>query len=556
MTMPRPILWSIAGLDTAGGAGLSADQRAADAMGVHLCPVVAALTAQHSLGVQAVQPTEAAWLEAQLHALADDLPPHVIKTGLLGSVAAIHTVARWVDRLRTARPEQEPALVIDPVLGASAGGHPLSDDAMLAAYRQELLPRATLITPNRAEARRLLGQDASHDGPDQEIPELAAALRRLGAHSVVITGGDASHRMGSPHCLDWIDTPQAQGWLCGPRVPTRHHHGSGCTFATGAAAALALGHGPADALVLAHMLTHHALQQGYAAGRGAGPVQAQASFLAGARQSGAPLPWLGLGRDLPWQLTHGQPEGDTPAPWAPLFRPFTPPDNGLYGIVDCGERIAPALAAGLRCVQLRHKVSATTPARLDLHLQHGLAAAAQVGATLFINDHWREALALRAPATAHPDLALGLHLGQDDLLALSPTDRATLLAARDRIQLGLSSHSLWELARAAGCGASAIACGPVQATTTKDMPWMPQGADNLRWWITHSPAPVLAIGGLLTPADLSRFAACRPAALCIVRALDVPPERLTQTVQCLSEAVGAGHRQPLPPPPGMPHPVL
>ena len=101
MTRRPPIVWSIAGLDTAGGAGLSADQRAADALGVHLCPVVAAMTAQHSKGVQAVQPVAAAWLEAQLRALMQDLAPAVIKTGLLGSAVLVHTVARWVDRLRT-----------------------------------------------------------------------------------------------------------------------------------------------------------------------------------------------------------------------------------------------------------------------------------------------------------------------------------------------------------------------------------------------------------------------------------------------------------------------
>ncbi|MEY2843466.1 MAG: hypothetical protein RI920_1503, partial [Pseudomonadota bacterium] len=101
---PRAIVWSIAGLDTAGGAGLSADQRAADALGAHLCPVAACLTAQHSQGVDAIFPVDAAQLEAQLQALASDLRPRAIKTGLLGSVAAIETVARWVDRLRADAP--------------------------------------------------------------------------------------------------------------------------------------------------------------------------------------------------------------------------------------------------------------------------------------------------------------------------------------------------------------------------------------------------------------------------------------------------------------------
>ena len=157
-----PVIWSIAGQDSAGGAGLSADQRAADALGVHLCPVVSAVTAQHSQGVEAVFPLPADQLERQLQALSSDLPPRAIKTGLLGSVAAIELVARWVDHQRARAPagvdpHEHLALVVDPVLGASAGGAAFSDDAIVAAYRTQLLPRATVLTPNRSEACRLLG---------------------------------------------------------------------------------------------------------------------------------------------------------------------------------------------------------------------------------------------------------------------------------------------------------------------------------------------------------------------------------------------------------------
>lgn len=536
-----PIVWSIAGLDTAGGAGLSADQRAADALGVHLCPVVAALTAQHSMGVQAVQPVTAAWLEAQLRALMQDMPPAVIKTGLLGTAELVHTVARWVDRLRAERPDHPVALVVDPVLHASAGGSAFASEAVLDAYQRHLLPRATLLTPNRAEARRLLGMAPGHEGPRDEVPDLAAALRLLGVENLAITGGDEAGG-DTLHCLDWIDTDQAQGWLCAPRVDTPHHHGTGCTFATGAAAALALGHPPADALVLAKMLTHHALARGHEAGQGAGPVIAMRGFAKGPARGGAPLPWLGLGRELPWRLqyaTHGD---------APVFRPFEPPPDGLYGIVDSGERIAHATDAGLRCLQLRHKPREG----LGPHLNQAQAAATRAGATLFINDHWREAL--DAVAT-RPVAALGVHLGQEDLLALGPGDRRALLDARHQLLLGLSSHSLWELARAAGCGASLIACGPVQPTTTKDMPWRPQGEDNLRWWVTHSPVPVVAIGGLLTPQDLRRFAACAPAALCVVRALGEQAHAMRCTVPVLREAVQAG-RSTQAPKAALPHAVL
>jgi hydroxymethylpyrimidine kinase/phosphomethylpyrimidine kinase/thiamine-phosphate diphosphorylase len=537
---------------------------------VHLCPVVAAMTAQHSMGVQAVQPVTAAWLEAQLRALMQDMPPTVIKTGLLGSAELVHTVARWVDRLRAERPDHPVALVVDPVLNASAGGSAFANEAVLDAYQRHLLPRTTLLTPNRAEARRLLGIPPSHEGPRDEVPDLATALRLMGVEHVAITGGDAASG-DTLHCLDWIDTDQAQGWLCAPRVDTPHHHGTGCTFATGAAAALALGHPAADALVLAKMLTHHALTNSHEAGQGPGPVIAAGGFAQGPRKGGAPLPWLGLGRELPWRLLHGTPGADGDAP---LFRPFDAPADGLYGIVDTGARVADAFAAGLHCVHLRHK------AREGLASQLGAALAASAtatGATLFINDHWREALAalpsatpggaVPQPATPAPTptpAALGIHLGQEDLLALGTTDRRALLEARHQLVLGLSSHSLWELARAAGCGASLIACGPVQPTTTKDMPWRPQGEDNLRWWVAHSPVPVVAIGGLLTPDDLQRFAACGTAALCVVRALDGDAHAMCATVPMLRRAVQAGratlptHAAGLgnPVTASLPHPVL
>ncbi|MDE2593377.1 MAG: bifunctional hydroxymethylpyrimidine kinase/phosphomethylpyrimidine kinase [Burkholderiales bacterium] len=567
---PRPIIWSIAGLDTAGGAGLSADQRAADALGVHLCPVAAALTAQHSQGVVAISPVDSAFLQAQLQALAQDLPPRAIKTGLLGSVQAIEQVAHWVDHWRTRTPagtdpHRQLALIVDPVLGASSGGAAFSNDAIVQAYRQWLLPRATVLTPNRAEARRLLGLRASHDGATDDLPQTARDLQALGPRSVVITGGDGpslQDASSTPYCLDWMLTPHAQGWLSAPRVDTPHTHGTGCTFASGIAAAWALGHVEADAIVLANMLTRHALLHGHAAGSGAGPVMAQAGFAAGPAQGGATLPWLGLGEEVPWRLTQT----------APLFQPFTPPADGLYGILADGSQIEAALQAGLRCVQLRHKARQG----LEAHLSQSLRSAQQAGAQLFINDHWQAALAPALHDDAVSDMPqgmrLGIHLGQEDLTALTPADRDTLLAAGRHVMLGLSSHSLWELARAAGCGASYIACGPIQPTTTKDMPWLPQGLDNLSWWIRHSPAPVVAIGGLLNAQDVAHVATCRPAAVCVVRGLGQTLNQMQAQVPALQKAAGpcatlsASESNAVAPPftptslpsfsPLLPHPVL
>ena len=586
-----PIAWSIAGLDTAGGAGLSADQRAADALGVHLCPIAACLTAQHSQGVDAIFPVDQAQLEAQLQALAQDLRPHAIKTGLLGSVSAIETVARWVDRLRAdapagTDPHRHLALVVDPVLRASAGGAAFTDAAIVQAYRHWLLPRATVLTPNRSEALALLDThtDAAGATPSraalERIPDLATALQALGPRCVLVTGGDvdetrppsvneAGPGLETRFSLDWLQSPHAQGWLCAPRVDTPHHHGTGCTLASAVAAALALGHGTADACVLGRMVVHHALMHARAAGSGRGPVIAAAGALAGAGQGGAPIPWLGLGRELPWRMlpdtvrTATAPLTGTPIGNA-RFPAFHPPADRLYGILPDGPSLAASVEAGLRCVQLRHKA----PQGADTALVTSLQAAAHHGATLFVNDHWRLALATPRPtpgpdkgddglahgtAHCHPRFQLGIHLGQEDLLALSADDRAALRDRRHDTLLGLSSHCPWELARALGCGPSYVACGPVQATTTKDMPWLPQGEHNLRWWVAQSDAPVVAIGGLLGTDDVRRFAACGPAALCVVRALHTQPGELPARLSSLRQAARQATVRSATP---LPHPCL
>ncbi|WP_284309605.1 bifunctional hydroxymethylpyrimidine kinase/phosphomethylpyrimidine kinase, partial [Hydrogenophaga electricum] len=113
-----PVIWSVAGTDSGGGAGLAADQRAADAFGLHLGTVVAAITAQSTTEVSLIAATAPALLQAQLDTLARDMPPRVIKTGLLGSADNVRVLAAFVDRLRAQQPV---ALVVDPVLRASTG---------------------------------------------------------------------------------------------------------------------------------------------------------------------------------------------------------------------------------------------------------------------------------------------------------------------------------------------------------------------------------------------------------------------------------------------------
>jgi len=519
---PLPCIWSVAGNDSGGGAGLSADQRAADAFGVHACPVVAAVTAQHSQAVRRVEAVSPELLAAQLDTLAEDLPPRVIKTGVLGSAANVRVLARSIDRLRAQAPL---ALVVDPVLRASSGDA-LADRELLAALRAELLPRATLLTPNRREAAALLGQA---DAPTAALPELARAFQALGTEAVCITGGDADADAGAN---DWLQAPHARGWLSGPRFATRHSHGTGCSFASAAAAALARGFVTADALVLARMAVAEALRRDAALappGGGPGPVRLQPGFARRARA----LPLL-------WPEDHPPTETEMPARPAPTPRGVP----AAYAIVDSAQRAEVVLAAGVKTVQLRIKAAAPDAA-LREQITQALRAARQAGALLVVNDHWALALELGAPA---------VHLGQEDLQALDATARRQLRAAQARgLQLSLSSHSLWELSRAAAWSPAAVACGPVWPTTTKAMPWRAQGLHNLAWWCAVAPAPVIAIGGILSPAQAAEAARCGPAAVALVRALDADP---AGALPAYAAALAAGTASAALPVPDLPQPSL
>ncbi|MFM1980257.1 MAG: thiamine phosphate synthase, partial [Pseudomonadota bacterium] len=426
------------------------------------------LQALQAFGVQGVM-VNAERLDAQLAALAHDLPPHAIKTGPLGTANNVRVVCQWIDRLRNAARSQghSVALVVDPVLApvprTGSGASIADDDLVLAyvqAYMHELLPRATMVTPTSAQAVQMLsamGLDASVTAPEAAVA-LAGLGNSNGNVSVVITGCDTSAGNTAGNApdqqglaADWLHCPQASGWLSLPRLDTPSHHSTRCTFASTAAAALATGYCVADAVVLAKMAAN----------------QAQPDFA----QHVANLPTFTLpGATEPLDVRAVQP-----------FAPLSNPALRVYAVVDSADWVRRVLAYGLRTVQLRIKDPAEPT--LAAQIAESIAVArATPGAQLFINDHWQLAL-------QHG--AYGVHLGQEDL---EQVDLGALQKAG--IRLGLSTHSYWEVARAWALRPSYIACGPIFATQSKDMPWIPQGLDNLRYWASVLPLPVVGIAGI------------------------------------------------------------
>jgi hydroxymethylpyrimidine/phosphomethylpyrimidine kinase len=256
---PRAL--TIAGSDSGGGAGVQADLKAFARCGVHGCAAITAITAQNTLGVDAIHLVPEEMILAQVRSVASDIGVDAVKVGMLATSEIVHTVARALDEL----PPDTP-VVLDPVMVAESGAQLLDPDAQLALVR-ELVPRATVLTPNVPEAQALI-RHASTGADGAEA--LARAVLALGAGAVVLTGG---------HSAQAVDTfveaiaPERVVSIPGRRHPDGAAHGSGCTHSSVLAAQLALGRSPLRAAIVARALAGAAVARGLRdVGEGPGPV--------------------------------------------------------------------------------------------------------------------------------------------------------------------------------------------------------------------------------------------------------------------------------------------
>ncbi|HXG41991.1 MAG TPA: bifunctional hydroxymethylpyrimidine kinase/phosphomethylpyrimidine kinase [Dehalococcoidia bacterium] len=253
-----PVVMTVAGSDSGGGAGIQADLKTFAALGVYGTTAITAITAQNTLGVTAVFELPPDMVAAQIDALVEDMGADAVKTGMLASAPIVEAVA---DRLRH---HGLGNVVVDPVMVAKSG-HPLLLPDAVDALRRLLLPLATVVTPNLPEAEALVGRPL----PEAEgLEEAARQIAAMGPQAVVIKGG---HLPGEEvtDLLYW----RGQFYrFASPRVATANTHGTGCTFASAIAAYLAKGLEVPEAVARAKDYLTQALRHAYPIGRGRGPV--------------------------------------------------------------------------------------------------------------------------------------------------------------------------------------------------------------------------------------------------------------------------------------------
>lgn len=253
------IALTIAGSDSGGGAGIQADLKTFQQYGVYGTSVIVALTAQNTRGVRAVHTPPVRFVRDQLAAVAEDLPPAAVKTGMLATVPLVELVAEWI----ASRGWTE--YVCDPVMVATSGGRLLDADAE-RVVRDRLVPLARLVTPNLDEAALLTGRPVR---TPEEMGAAGRALLALGSRAALIKGG---HLEAGDDVIDLLVTPDGVTTYRRPRIRSSSTHGTGCTLSAAITAGLALGLELEQATDRALEFVHRAIAAAPGLGGGNGPL--------------------------------------------------------------------------------------------------------------------------------------------------------------------------------------------------------------------------------------------------------------------------------------------
>lgn len=257
-TAKHPVVLTIAGFDPSGGAGVLADIKTFEAFGCYGLAVITSVTFQNTQRVFGVINQSVQIIQQQLDPLLDDFKISAIKIGMLPTAEIVSTVAGYI------RAHPVPVVVVDPVIQSSSG-FDLIDENALNALKTELIPLASLVTPNLVEAQRISGGVSNKH---LETERAAEAILGLGVGAVLITGGDAESSFATDLLLD------SQGMMhySRERIHSKHTHGTGCTFASALACLLVRDRSLREAVPIAKEYVAKAIAGAPEAGLGSGPL--------------------------------------------------------------------------------------------------------------------------------------------------------------------------------------------------------------------------------------------------------------------------------------------
>jgi len=493
----RSVVLSIAGSDSAAMAGIQMDSRCCESFDVHCATAITAVTAQNSDEFIALNPIDPCDLKEQIQA-ALKLKPQSIKIGLIAACEQVHVIAECIKNYL----ENNVATVVyDPVMRATSGAH-FFNTPLLNTIRSYLLPLCTVVTPNIPEAEQLSGLKILNK---KQLILAAKAIRTMSIENLIIKGGHTEEVLSE----DFFCLNETVFSLSGERVITENTRGTGCAFSSFIAASLALGYELRDACVLAKMAIQGAIKYSK-------PLQNMRSCVS---PLGFPKAFWPKFSKIPFENVdelsgtldaelrdvNGSPTlTDLSFPSCiETHGPLGLGSLGLYPIVDSVAWLERLLPLGITTVQLRNKE--LIGHALEEEVEMAVELCQSYNCRLFINDHWQLAI---------DKGAYGVHLGQEDLL-----DADLRAIKQSGLRLGISNHCHFEFARALAIKPSYLACGPIFATNTKDMPWVPHGLDGLKYWKEAlGEVPLVAIGGI-DDSNIDEVAATGVSGVALISAI-------------------------------------
>ena len=450
---------TIAGSDCSGGAGVEADIKTISALGCYATAVVTAVTAQNTLGVKAVHNVPADIVSEQIASVFSDIPPKAIKTGMLGNKENVEAVA---SALNDYCPKDVP-VVVDPVM-MSTSGHKLLDDDAVDVLKHELLPLATLVTPNIPETEALSGIKL-HDEADYW--QAAERIFSFGCRNILIKGG---HQQGETK-TDYLFMKDKQGNISlrtftNPSIDTKNTHGTGCTLSSAIAALLSRGCILTDAVRRGKDYLYNALAEGKEVeiGGGHGPVDHFFNPERLIKRNAIHRYGGRLTSDVCFQyITH---------------------HNDRFGYV---EGAIEALKGGCRWIQLRMKGASDEDVVKTAKQLEPLCRL--YGAKFILDDRVNLVNVVNAD---------GVHLGHNDM----PIAQAREWLGDNKI-IGGTANTIEDIEREWQQGADYIGCGPFRFTTTKQKLAPVLGLDGYRNIIEgmrerQIDIPIVGIGGIKT----------------------------------------------------------